>query len=144
MRECNGDSKIYQDKKIMETFQNDNNGHLGEYFLCKTTTSSFSSSISSSSSSSSLPSLATASNTSLTNTTVTTITATTATVTLTSTSYSLLQWQDMPEHLQFNPYIHTGYRPLQSVKGCLYSLFHWHNETINIVSHGMYFFLLSI
>uniref|UniRef100_A0A1Y1LL88 Uncharacterized protein n=1 Tax=Photinus pyralis TaxID=7054 RepID=A0A1Y1LL88_PHOPY len=27
----------------------------------------------------------------------------------------LLQWKDMPKHLQFNPYIFTGYRPLLSV-----------------------------
>ncbi|EDS34088.1 conserved hypothetical protein [Culex quinquefasciatus] len=36
----------------------------------------------------------------------------------------LLQWKDMPQHLQFNPYVLTGYRPLQGVKGCLSSLFY--------------------
>lgn len=48
----------------------------------------------------------------------------------------LLQWKDMPKHLQFNPYIFTGYRPLLSVWGCLNSLFYLHNETINILTHG--------
>ncbi|KAL1402094.1 hypothetical protein pipiens_000987, partial [Culex pipiens pipiens] len=47
----------------------------------------------------------------------------------------LLQWKDMPQHLQFNPYVLTGYRPLQGVKGCLSSLFYVHNETINILTH---------
>lgn len=48
----------------------------------------------------------------------------------------LLQWKDMPQHLQFNPYVLTGYRPLQGIKGCLSSLFYVHNETINILTHG--------
>lgn len=48
----------------------------------------------------------------------------------------LLQWKDMPKHLQFNPYIFTGYRPLLSAWGCLNSLFYLHNETINILTHG--------
>uniref|UniRef100_A0A182UBD8 Progestin and adipoQ receptor family member 4 n=1 Tax=Anopheles melas TaxID=34690 RepID=A0A182UBD8_9DIPT len=47
----------------------------------------------------------------------------------------LLEWKDMPQHLQFNPYVLTGYRPLQGVKGCLSSLFYVHNETINILTH---------
>uniref|UniRef100_A0A182JE71 Uncharacterized protein n=1 Tax=Anopheles atroparvus TaxID=41427 RepID=A0A182JE71_ANOAO len=50
----------------------------------------------------------------------------------------LLEWKDMPQHLQFNPYVLTGYRPLQGVKGCLSSLFYVHNETINILTHGKY------
>ncbi|XP_054266798.1 progestin and adipoQ receptor family member 4 [Macrosteles quadrilineatus] len=49
----------------------------------------------------------------------------------------LLQWQDMPKHLQFNPYIHTGYRPILSVWGSIASLFYFHNETVNILSHGL-------
>ncbi|CAA9995473.1 unnamed protein product [Nesidiocoris tenuis] len=48
----------------------------------------------------------------------------------------LLLWRDMPRHLQFNPYIHTGYRPLLSFWGSLGSLFYMHNETINIFTHG--------
>lgn len=51
----------------------------------------------------------------------------------------LLGWADMPQHLQFNPYVLTGYRPLQTVRGCMYSLFYWHNETINILTHGELF-----
>lgn len=48
----------------------------------------------------------------------------------------LLHWRDMPQHLQFNPYVLTGYRPLQSWAGCVGSLFYFHNETINILTHG--------
>ncbi|VVC94484.1 unnamed protein product [Leptidea sinapis] len=49
----------------------------------------------------------------------------------------LLHWRDMPKHLQFNPYVLTGYRPLQDVSGCIRSLFYFHNETINILTHGV-------
>lgn len=52
-------------------------------------------------------------------------------------SEDLLHWRDMPKHLQFNPYIFTGYRPLLSIWGCLTSLFYLHNETINILTHGI-------
>lgn len=48
----------------------------------------------------------------------------------------LLHWRDMPQHLQFNPYIFTGYRPMLSIWGCINSLFYMHNETINIITHG--------
>lgn len=51
-------------------------------------------------------------------------------------TFRLLSWKDMPRHLQFNPHIHTGYRPLMTFDECLCSLFYWHNETINIFSHG--------
>ncbi|KOB78812.1 Uncharacterized protein OBRU01_01723 [Operophtera brumata] len=52
-------------------------------------------------------------------------------------SVQLLHWRDMPQHLQFNPYVLTGYRPLQSWTGCVCSLFYFHNETINILTHGV-------
>ncbi|KMZ06487.1 progestin and adipoQ receptor family member 4 isoform X2 [Drosophila simulans] len=57
----------------------------------------------------------------------------------------LLPWQDMPTYLQFNPYVLRGYRPLQTFKGCLLSLFYWHNETINILTHAIpIFYILAI
>ncbi|CAH0552553.1 unnamed protein product [Brassicogethes aeneus] len=49
----------------------------------------------------------------------------------------LLHWKDMPRHLQFNPYIYTGYRPLLSAWGCINSIFYVHNETINILTHAI-------
>lgn len=55
----------------------------------------------------------------------------------------LLHWRDMPRHLQFNPYVLTGYRPLQTWLGCLRSLFYFHNETINILTHGQSPYIFS-
>ncbi|XP_059053524.1 progestin and adipoQ receptor family member 4 [Achroia grisella] len=54
-----------------------------------------------------------------------------------SSGVELLHWRDMPQHLQFNPYVLTGYRPLQGWGGCVASLFYFHNETINILTHGV-------
>lgn len=51
---------------------------------------------------------------------------------------NLLEWKDMPKHLQFNPYILTGYRPLLTFWGSIKSLFYMHNETVNIITHGKY------
>lgn len=48
----------------------------------------------------------------------------------------LQEWTEMPRYLQFNPYVLTGYRPLQNVSECLHSLFYFHNETFNILTHG--------
>ncbi|XP_034179073.2 progestin and adipoQ receptor family member 4 [Osmia lignaria lignaria] len=58
----------------------------------------------------------------------------------------LRRWSDMPQHLQFNPHIRSGYRPLMTVRQCLGSLFYIHNETINIITHGfaILYMLLTI
>lgn len=50
----------------------------------------------------------------------------------------LLHRKELPKHLQFNPYIDTGYRPLLSAWECVMSLFYVHNETVNIITHGEY------
>ncbi|XP_030746931.1 progestin and adipoQ receptor family member 4 [Sitophilus oryzae] len=50
--------------------------------------------------------------------------------------------KDMPEHLQFNPNIKTGYRPLQSPLGCFKSAFQWHNESVNIITHAIPIFYI--
>uniref|UniRef100_A0A1A9UXF8 Progestin and adipoQ receptor family member 3 n=1 Tax=Glossina austeni TaxID=7395 RepID=A0A1A9UXF8_GLOAU len=47
----------------------------------------------------------------------------------------LLNFEDAPDHLKFNPYIRSGYRTFLSTKLCLQSMFWWTNETINIWSH---------
>lgn len=49
----------------------------------------------------------------------------------------LLKWNQVPTHLKFNPYIHDGYRPLANSTGCLKSLAYWHNESVNILTHGL-------
>ncbi|CAG9769340.1 unnamed protein product [Ceutorhynchus assimilis] len=51
---------------------------------------------------------------------------------------------EMPDHLQFNPHILTGYRPLQSPLGCVTSVFQWHNETINIITHAIPIFYIIL
>ncbi|CAL8111457.1 unnamed protein product [Orchesella dallaii] len=47
----------------------------------------------------------------------------------------LCRIEEMPPHLQFNKYIHSGYRTLQDVWGCVLSILYLHNETLNIVTH---------
>lgn len=54
------------------------------------------------------------------------------------TSSSLLSYSDMPPHLQFNPYITSGYRPILDAWGCVRSLCYVHNETVNIFTHGKF------
>lgn len=49
---------------------------------------------------------------------------------------NLLTYHDVPQHLRFNPYIVTGYRPMSDFWGSVRSLFYLHNETVNIVTHG--------
>lgn len=61
----------------------------------------------------------------------------------TSCGVELLHWRDMPQHLQFNPYVLTGYRPLQGWTDCIRSLFYFHNETINILTHGNFISYVS-
>ncbi|XP_062536983.1 progestin and adipoQ receptor family member 3 isoform X2 [Armigeres subalbatus] len=55
----------------------------------------------------------------------------------------LLSFEDAPKHLQFNPFIRSGYRTILSTKLCLESMFWWTNETFNIWSHvfGCFLFI---
>ena len=45
---------------------------------------------------------------------------------------------DMPHYLQFNPWILGGYRPpdMTTIQ-CFKSLYYLHNETVNILTHGL-------
>lgn len=49
----------------------------------------------------------------------------------------LLDFTKTPQHLQFNKYVLTGYRPVSTAPECLRSLFYMHNELGNIYTHGM-------
>ncbi|XP_076043504.1 progestin and adipoQ receptor family member 4 isoform X2 [Oratosquilla oratoria] len=49
----------------------------------------------------------------------------------------LLRRTEIPRHLQFNPYIDSGYRPLLTARECVLSLLYLHNETVNIITHGV-------
>jgi adiponectin receptor len=58
--------------------------------------------------------------------------------------YRLLEWKDLPNWRQDNEFITSGYcTPSASLKKCLRSLKHIHNETVNIYSHllGVLLFL---
>lgn len=47
-----------------------------------------------------------------------------------------LSWEDLPSWMQSDPYIRRGYRrQLNSFSACLWSIFHLHNESVNIWSH---------
>lgn len=58
----------------------------------------------------------------------------------------LLDFKSLPKWMQDNEHIHSAYRPqMSSLRDCIvsgFSLFHMHNETINILSHfiGFLFF----
>ncbi|XP_001920113.1 progestin and adipoQ receptor family member 4 [Danio rerio] len=62
------------------------------------------------------------------------------------TGPKLLDFKSSPPHLQFNKYVHTGYRPISTCRECLRSLFYLHNEFGNIYTHGVPFicFLLFL
>ncbi|EXJ91690.1 hypothetical protein A1O3_00240 [Capronia epimyces CBS 606.96] len=50
--------------------------------------------------------------------------------------YTLLQWNDLPHWLQDNHHIHGSYRQASySYARSLQSIFHWHNQSINIWTH---------
>lgn len=51
--------------------------------------------------------------------------------------------ENAPIFLQFNQYIHGGYRlHVHKTSDCIISLFGWHNETINIWSHLIGFMIM--
>eukprot|EP01117_Protostelium_nocturnum_P006104 TRINITY_DN21_c0_g1_i1.p1 TRINITY_DN21_c0_g1~~TRINITY_DN21_c0_g1_i1.p1 ORF type:complete len:283 (-),score=50.64 TRINITY_DN21_c0_g1_i1:388-1236(-) len=50
-------------------------------------------------------------------------------------TYELLHYNDLPQYLKDNHFIHTGYRVDFSLWLCVKSLFSWHNETLCIWTH---------
>ncbi|CAF3331337.1 unnamed protein product [Rotaria socialis] len=62
----------------------------------------------------------------------------------------LHSFEMIPDYLQSNPYIRTGYRYGLTLKGCLISLFYLNNEWVNVWSHMIgagifiYFFVRDI
>ncbi|XP_033975123.1 progestin and adipoQ receptor family member 4 [Trematomus bernacchii] len=56
----------------------------------------------------------------------------------------LLEFAKTPQHLQFNKYVLTGYRPVSTAQECIRSLFYMHNELGNIYTHGVPFFLFLV
>lgn len=49
----------------------------------------------------------------------------------------LRRLSQIPNHLQFNKYVTGHYRPPLDFAGCLKSLTYFHNETINVITHGV-------
>ncbi|MCJ1288480.1 hypothetical protein MMC34_000008 [Xylographa carneopallida] len=48
----------------------------------------------------------------------------------------ILSWEDLPQWMQSDPYIRSGYRgQLDSFGACFRSIFYLHNESVNIWSH---------
>jgi adiponectin receptor len=47
----------------------------------------------------------------------------------------LYGWDDLPEYLRDNEFIHTGYRSETGLRGSLRSLFTLHNESGNVWTH---------
>lgn len=61
--------------------------------------------------------------------------------------YDLHHYMHLPDYLKHNPHITHGYRVNLSFKQTTYSLFHWHNETLNVWTHFagfLAFIVLSI
>jgi len=58
----------------------------------------------------------------------------------------LIHYSDLPELWQNNPFVTRGYRfiPLKQWPRLVLSLFAWHNETVNIHTHLIPFFLWSL
>jgi adiponectin receptor len=43
----------------------------------------------------------------------------------------------IPDYLKDNPFVTMGYRPEMTPRKALWTLTHWHNETLNIYSHAL-------
>ena len=61
-----------------------------------------------------------------------------------SKDYELQQFVHLPDYLKHNPHITHGYRVNLTFKQTTFSLFHWHNETLNVWTHlgGLLLFLV--
>lgn len=57
--------------------------------------------------------------------------------------YALVSFQELPEYMKDNEFIHNHYRANWPLKQALFSVFRWHNETLNVWTHliGFVFFL---
>ncbi|KAI3969184.1 hypothetical protein MKW92_022840 [Papaver armeniacum] len=55
--------------------------------------------------------------------------------------FELLAYKDLPDYMKDNEYILDHYRANWPIKVAFYSLFRWHNETLNIWTHLIGFFV---
>ena len=56
----------------------------------------------------------------------------------------LYKIEEIPEYLRFNPFVKNGYRRQMNVKECCQSLLFFHNETVNIYTHGKLYVLFIL
>ncbi|KAK8991275.1 hypothetical protein V6N11_062294 [Hibiscus sabdariffa] len=58
-----------------------------------------------------------------------------------SSSYVLVSYKELPEYMKDNEFILKYYRANWSLKEALFSIFLWHNETLNVWTHLLGFLL---
>ncbi|KAK9029665.1 hypothetical protein V6N11_026772 [Hibiscus sabdariffa] len=58
-----------------------------------------------------------------------------------SSSYVLVSYKELPEYMKDNEFILNYYRANWSLKEALFSIFCWHNETLNVWTHLLGFLL---
>ncbi|KAH1033423.1 hypothetical protein J1N35_045597 [Gossypium stocksii] len=54
---------------------------------------------------------------------------------LPSSSYGLVSYKELPEYMKDNEFIVNYYRANWPLKEALFSIFRWHNETLNVWTH---------
>ncbi|KAL2929775.1 Heptahelical transmembrane protein 1 [Bienertia sinuspersici] len=64
--------------------------------------------------------------------------------TLKSKDYRLLSFNELPDYMKDNEFIHKYYRAEWPLKQAFFSLFRWHNETLNVWTHLLGFALFVV
>ncbi|XP_077237965.1 heptahelical transmembrane protein1 [Tasmannia lanceolata] len=65
-------------------------------------------------------------------------------ITSSSSRWGLISYDELPEYMKDNEYILRYYRANWPLKEALFSIFRWHNETLNIWTHLIGFFVFLV